>query len=222
HKLLVGPERALVQKQAPIPFPDEARGPGLRRPGGIQLPLQEKSELIGIGEREYLNIATLVRRLQSVRLHPRAQRDVLRVPQLGRGDLLAVKVAWTLNPGVVADDYRCATPGCAGDDPERFAIGSHVAGDGGIRADVGHVERTRKERFDCGWTSVERLPVDLYARAHGLFELTVRFDDHRLGMRDVRKRAYPNRDRRLCSGRPGGQYHTDRERYEVSGHRLGL
>src|ERR1700746_2880165 len=97
YELAVGPERALVHKQAAVAFVDESRGPRFRSPRGVEILPEKKSQLIGMGHGHNLNVAAFVVGLQAMILEPIAQRDVLRVTELRRSDALAVKVFGFVN-----------------------------------------------------------------------------------------------------------------------------
>ncbi len=86
----------------PPAFVNQARGPGLRSPGRVELALQEKRELVGIGDGKDLNVAAFFARLQAVGAQPGSQRHVLRVALLRRGDFLAVKIRGLLNSRALA------------------------------------------------------------------------------------------------------------------------
>ena len=60
NELSLRPQIALLEKEPPVTFADQARRPWFRRPRRIKFFLQEKCELIRIGEWNHLHIPTLV------------------------------------------------------------------------------------------------------------------------------------------------------------------
>ena len=192
-ELAVGPECPFVKEEAAVALMDQAGGPRLRSPRGIEVLFQEQGQLVRIGHGDNLDVAALVVRLQAVFLKPVAERDILRVAELRRGNALAVKVFRLVDAGIVADDQGSSAAGRSGDDAQRFAVGANIAVDRGVRADIGHVDRAREKRFNRRRAGVETGPLHFHLRSHGFVEKAVGLSNHSLGMCDVGKSADPNR-----------------------------
>src|ERR1700719_3580106 len=101
-----------------------------------------------------------------------------------------MKVFWLLYSRIISHYQSNAATGCTGDDAQRFAIGAHIAGDGGIGPDVGHIDGAGKQRFDGRWAGVETCPLNLRAGAQSFLEPSVGLANHSLRMRDIGERAY--------------------------------
>src|ERR1700730_281201 len=101
-ELMIRPQVALVEENAPAPFMNQPRRPWLRRPRRVELALQEKCELVGIRDGDHLNVAAFFPRLEAVGSHPGSQRDILCGPELWRCDFLAVKIRSIPDPRILA------------------------------------------------------------------------------------------------------------------------
>src|SRR6202049_3719991 len=123
-------------------------------------------------------------------LQPCAQRYILRIAQLRRGHSLAVKVFRLLDARIVSDYQSHAATSCAGEHSKRFPVGADIAGNGGIRANIGHVDGAGKQRFDSRWSGVETCPLNLRAWPQRFLKPSIRLSDHGLRVRDVRERAH--------------------------------
>src|ERR1700758_547553 len=185
YELAVGPERALIDKQAAVAFVDEPRGPRFRSPCGIEILPEKKSQLIGIGHGHYLDVAAFVVRLQAVILEPIAQRDVLCVTELRRSDALAVKVFGFVNAGIVAHDQRGSAAGDAGNDAQRLTVGADISIDRRVWSDVRHVDGASEQGLDRGRAGVETGPLNLDLRSHRTVEPAIGLPDHGLGLGGV-------------------------------------
>src|SRR6266536_2499681 len=91
-ELSVWPQSALVNKKAAVALVNQARGPWFGSPGGIEILLEEKGQLVGGGHGNNLHVAALIIRLHAMIFEPVAQSDILRVAELRRGDTLAVEI----------------------------------------------------------------------------------------------------------------------------------
>src|ERR1035438_8738527 len=191
-ELSVGPQRALVDEEASVAFVNEARRPGFWSPRGVEIFLEEESQLVGIRHGNDLDVAALVVGLHAVSLEPVAQGNVLRVAKLRRRDPLAVEVFWFVDAGIAAHNQGSAAAGSAGHDAKSLAIRANVAVDRRVWADVGHVNRSGEQSFDGGRPGVETGPLNLDLRAPGPLQPAVGFADHCLGVRDVGERADTN------------------------------
>ena len=91
--LALGPQVALVDEDLAAALVDEAGRPGFRHPGAVDLAGLERVEGLRVLLREDLHVATAGGvGLVALVLQPGAQRDVLRVAELRRGELLALQV----------------------------------------------------------------------------------------------------------------------------------
>src|SRR5256885_16647200 len=107
NKLTLRPQIALIEKQPPVTFFDEAGRPRFGSPGRVEFLLLEQRELVWVCHRHDHNVTALVSRLHAVRLEPGTQCDVLRVAHLRRGHAFTVKIFRLLNAGIVTN-YKCS------------------------------------------------------------------------------------------------------------------
>src|ERR1700675_1525460 len=96
-ELAVRPEIPLVKKNAAAGFVDQARRPWLGRPRSINFAFEEQSELVGIRDRNHLNVTAFFSRSQAVREQPSPKGHILCVTELGGGNPFAMKIVRLLD-----------------------------------------------------------------------------------------------------------------------------
>ena len=125
------------------------------------------------------------------------KRDVLRVAELRRRDLLVREVGGCCDTCRFADDELCAATDCSGDDAYVFAFRLHVAVNCRVRADVRGVDLAGEERLDGGGAGVEGLGcVERDVRTQIVLVGAAGDADDRLGVGDVREVAEAQGTRR--------------------------
>ena len=202
HVLALRPQRALVDEHLAPALLHQARGPRFRDPRAVELALLEQVQGLGVvlGHDRDVAAAGGVG-LEALLLQPGAQGDVLGVAQLGRRDLLALEVLGALDAGL--HDKERAARRRARDDPDRLAARLRVRVDGGVRPDVGGVQRARVQRLYGLGAGVERARLELRVVAELLLEDAALDADDRRGVGDVGEVAEPERDVPLLRRRPG-------------------
>lgn len=177
--------------------------------------LLEQRQLIGIGGRNDLRIAAGLADLQAAGDEPGARRDVLRVAELRRRDLLAAKIGCGLQRRIRLNDERRAAIDGAGDDMAFVAVRFEIGVDGRVRADIGEVDRLGEHRLYRARTGIVDVPLDLHAGAKPLFEPAFAdaremVRDQALDMRDIGEVA--DAQHRLRIGRDGCEHGNGRQR----------
>ena len=161
---------------------DEARRPRLRQPGAVELTVLEQGERLRVLGRRDLHVAAARHiRLQTLRRQPGAQRDVLGVAELRGRQGLALEVGGAGD--AVAHHERRAAAGGARDHAHRGAARLDERVDRRVRADVGGVDGSCRERLDGGGAGVEDLGLEL-RRAELLLQVALLHADEGRGVRD--------------------------------------
>ncbi|OQB87286.1 MAG: hypothetical protein BWX86_02760 [Verrucomicrobia bacterium ADurb.Bin122] len=168
----------------------QAGNPGLDSPHGVDATLLEKRELVGIGGRDDLHIATGQRDGEALLFAPGAGRDILGVTQLGRGEFAALEILRFGDAPVGLDDQGGAALGRTGEHTNLVAARADVRVERRVGADVRQVDRAGKNRLHGARAGIKRIPLHDDIRPEALLEPAlslarrVRSDDT-LGMGDV-------------------------------------
>lgn len=161
---------ALFEKDLAAGLHLETGHPGLDGPDRIERLLLEERELVRVGGRQHLDVAAELRDAEALRSKPGAAGDVLGVPELRGGDLLALEVRGRLQPAFGVHHERRAAERGPGDDAHLFPPRSDVGVQRRIGPDVREIERLREERLHGARTGVVDEPLDLDAGAEALLE----------------------------------------------------
>ena len=170
----------------------KAGGVRLRDPGAVDLARRERGQGLAVVLRDDADVAAAgLVGLEPLLLEPVAQRHVLGVAQLGRGDLLALEVGGRGDARL--HDQIGPAGGSTGDDLDRLALGLGPGVDRRVRSDEARVDRAAEERLDGLRPGVERRGLQRHVAAEvlGVDALLDAGDGDGVG--EVREVAEPQR-----------------------------
>lgn len=216
-ELAVRPEVGLVDKHLCTRLDHQARRPRFGEPRAVKLAALEQCQgACVVGWRD-LHISLAGHRdRRALICEPGAQRDILGVAQLRRGQLCPAQVAGAVEP--LAHDQCRTARGRAGDDDQRPSLGLHKAADGRGGADVCGIHCASRQRLDCRGSGGEdrRLYTHL---AQSFVEEALLDTDERGGVGEIGKVAQPHLgDLPGFGGRGGASGESEGEGAHERGH----